>query len=93
MDRDQIASLINAFVVERAEVVVVAVDKHGTILFLNPGAAQMFEIPNGANVGQPLLNLLGEAPPEAPVSGKSVRYCLVGDEGAERWVRGVWSWA
>jgi len=91
-DRDQIASLIGAFVVERAEVVVVAVDMRGIILFLNPGAAQMFGIPDGSHVGQPLVNLLGEAPPEAPVSDKPVRYCLAGDEGDERWIRGVWSW-
>ena len=91
MERDQITSLINAMVVEQAEVIVVAVDAQGGILFLNPGAAEMFEITEGANIGQPFSNLLGEAVPEELVSEKPVRYRFAGSDGEERWMRGFWS--
>jgi len=90
-DREQVTSLINAFAVEQAEVIVVAVDQQGSIIFLNPGAAEMFEIPDGANIGQPLANLLGEPVPEDPVPDKPLRYRFVGADGADRWIRGFWS--
>ena len=91
-DREQTLSLINAFVVEQAEVMVVAVDTQGSILFLNPGAAEMFGIPDGSHIGQPLVNLLGEAVPEEPEPDTPVRYRFIGDGGNERWMRGFWSW-
>ena len=73
---EQLLHQIYAEVIDRVAELVIAVDEHGKITFLNRGAANALHIPEGSYLGQPVRTLLNEDPPDAENIGQPMEYLL-----------------
>jgi len=76
-------------VVSRVESAAIAVDASGSIVFLNRGAAQLWRVPEGSHIGQPVSSLIGTDPPSSE-DESSVELTRGNPEHGQQWIRGHW---
>lgn len=75
--------------VNDTDLAAIGVDRSGSIVLINRGAARLLNVPEGSHLGQPIANLLGAEPPTDAVG---VAFELSRNVGSEEevWIRAHW---